>query len=606
MYRAGAINTYVYPPYHFALALVSRASGLDPVVVYLGFRPAAALLALLAMRSLAAALFGHPWTADLSILLWLVLVATNAAGQVPRYFWAQLVPLSHLGDFGLGIVYPLLLLLTFRFLAAPRSWWGLAVPFLAAALLVHTREVLQLLVFLFAATAYALTTGDRAWRRRLAALVAAVVALGLGYKALHSGLATHAVLFEAANREVFRAQLHEVLRRPVMEVLGEPNPARYRLLARGVFLLPLLALPALWLVRRPWARLAAPGLLTMALVVRIPYLTFPFILATYAEMLQTPARYFVHWGYLLLGSAYAVAVLVLARLAAGARGRARSRAGRAAATGGVLAAAVATGAALVLLLRGLEAIAVAAVDALYAFAIVGSIVALAVRWRRGRSLPDVAMPLTARPGWIALPVALAAALPFVRYDYPPTLREQHAEWRRLPSRADFWDWYAATDYAALVPGSVLRFLREQVPPGRVIAAPNRFAYAIPVFTNHHIVSWGYFLSTELDVISPYESVTGLRRAFPADPVQGYLQRARYAQEVIERQPLFSAAVPPEQTLAFLDAYGAEYVVAGPLQRPRYERLAGTHPDRLEPLLSKRDFGVFRVRGTAGDATNRSR
>lgn len=594
MYKAGAVNTYVYPPYHFALALISHLSGLDPIVVYLGLRPVGALVALLTMRSLAAMLFSNPWVPDLSLLLWLILVATNAAGQVPRYFWAQLVPLSHLGDFGLGIVYPLLLLCTFRFLlGGPGANSRVLTPaLLAAALLVHTREVLQLLVFLSAAAAFACVTADRRWLARLATLVAIVLGLGLLFKARHGELATHAVLFEAANREAFRRQFDAVLQQPFWAVVSRPNPGQYRLLARGVFLLPLAALPVLWWIRRPWSMFAAPGLLAMALVTRIPYLMFPFILATYAEMLQTPPRYFVHWGYLMLGAAFATGVIALARYHDAWRQRAGARIRLAVAVLAV-AAGFAFGTLVVLALWGLEAVARGPVDVLYVFAGVGSLASIGVLAARG-SLKMKEAAASSTPGWATLLVAVGAIVPLTRYVSPPTLRQQYAEWRSFSSTSNFWEWYGASDYGGRLPGAVVRFLRDEVPAGRVIAAPNRFAYAIPVLANEYIVSWGYYLSTELDIVEPYERVKGVHRDFPPDPVQGYLKRAAYATEVIESEPLFDPRLPPEETLAYLREYGVEYVVTGPIQRPQYEGLAAARPDVLQEIYARRDYGVFRV------------
>jgi len=166
MYKREVANTYVYPPYHFALALVSRISGLDPIVVYLKFRPAAGLVSLLSMWSLALALFGRRWVADLTLLALLILVLNNAAGQVPGFYWAQLVPLSHLGDFGLGVMLPVMALFIFRYVTGePGNMFRILAPLmLLVGLLVHTREVLQLLFFLGAtAVAYIVvpTTGQR-------------------------------------------------------------------------------------------------------------------------------------------------------------------------------------------------------------------------------------------------------------------------------------------------------------------------------------------------------------------------------------------------------------------------------------------------------------
>jgi hypothetical protein len=597
MYKPGVVTTYVYPAYHFALALVSRVSGLDPVAVYLSFRPVAALLALLTLRSLSALLFRSRAVADLSLLVWLFLVATNAAGQVSRYFWAQLVPLSHLGDFALGVLYPLLLLFTFRYLIGPepRRFRFLTPALIAITLVVHTREVLQLLVFLVAAGAFALLRADRRSLQRLGTLMALVLVTGLAYQRLHSGAATDAVTFEVANREAFRGRFHEVLQQPLLEVLRKPNPGQYRLLGRGPFLLALVAIPFLWFIRRPWARFAAPGLLVMALVTRIPYLSFPFILLTYAEMLQTPPRYFLHWGYLILGAAVAGGVLALARLQSELGRRREERSYRVGVAAGLFIAAVVVGEAAFLTLRGLEALSVRNMDWLYAFAIVGSLPGIGLAlWRRSSTAEPPPPPGEAM-GLVVLLFGIAAAAPLLQYVFPPSLRDQYVEWARRPSVGDFWTWYNASDFDRKVPGSIVRFLREEVPEGAVVAAPARFAYVLPVLTNHYIVSWGYLLGTDINVVAPYEVVKGVHREFSSDLVRGYLDRESYAREVQDLDPMFNARVSPEERLAYLREYGIDYVVSGPIQLSLYEQLAGANPGVLEEMFSRRDYAVFRVR-----------
>jgi hypothetical protein len=622
MYKAGVANTYVYPPYHFALALVARVSALDPLVVYLKFRPVAALVALLSLRSLTALFFGRRWVADVALLSWLVLVVNNTAGQVPGFYWAQLVPLSHLGDFGLGVMLPLLLLFTFHYLRAEptRTPFAILTPALVfVALLVHTREVLQLLVFLGSAALglFLFRRHDRRMLARLLALIAAAVVMGLLYQLRHGALAGHAVLFEAANREAFRGRLNHVLREPFWRVVMEPNQEFYGLMSRGLYLLPLVLLPLLWLARRWSVLLVAPGLLACALIIRIPHLSLQFILHTYAEILQTPARNFVHWGLLLLGGGLGLLALGLEKLYASALNGASLRvawtggrpmfesgwrAARSRPEKGALALVVTTlaagaGGLIVWGLRRLESTSTQRIDAVYVVAIVGSLVALAARaaWasRFGPSPREIAYRRVQHP-WIALAAAVASIVPLFSYGSPPSLRAQYRQWSRLPSMADFWNWYNASAFAAKVPAAAVRFLREQVPPGRVLAAPKRFGFTLPVLTNHYIISTGFVLSSDLDVVEPYERVTGSHRRFDPHPFRGYQERSAYAREIVEFDPMFHPHVPPEQTLAYLREYGVEYVVVGPRERVHYRRLAESFPGVLERLFAKQDHVVYRV------------
>jgi hypothetical protein len=516
---------------------------------------------------------------------------------MPRYFWAQLAPLSHLGDFALGILYPLLLLFTFRYLLGParRSFRILTPALIAVALVVHTREVLQLLVFLVSAAVFARCRGDRESWRRLAVLAAVVVAMGLAYQRAHAAVAREAVTFEEANRLAFQARFHELLQKPPLDAMRNVNPAQYRLLTRGPFLLALVAIPCLWLIRRPWAAFAAPGLLVMALVTRIPYLTFPFILLTYAEMMQTPPRYFVHWGYLFLGAGIGAVVLALSRLHEGLARQRADRRSRVALGAAALIAAVATGEVLYLALVALERLGLRHPDWLYVLAVMGSIPGIVwVLWRRP-PMAEPPSPAAASRGWLPLAISIAVVAPLAQYGHTPTLSEQYVEWSRQPSLRDFWEWYNASPFADKVPGSIVRFLREEVPAGRMLAAPIRFAYLLPVLTNHYIPAWGYVLGTDVDVTVPYEAVKGVHRTFSTDPVRSYLERTEYARQVLELDPIFSPNESARDRLAYLREYGVEYVVSGPLQAPRCREMLAVQPGVLEELFSRRGYTVYRVR-----------
>src|SRR5262249_2777039 len=136
---------------------------------------------------------------------------------------------------------------------------------------------------------------------------------------------------------------------------------------------------------------------------------------------------------------------------------------------------------------------------------------------------------------------------------------------------------------------------EEVPEGGMLAAPLRFAYILPVLTNHYIPVWGYLLGTDLGVIAPYETVTGGHRIFSSDPVRGYVERDQYAREVLQFDPIFNPQVSARDRLAYLREYGVEYVVSGPLQVSRFEEMATAQPGVLATLSSRRGYTVYRVR-----------
>lgn len=620
MYRPGLANTYVYPAYHFALALIARLSALDPLVVFVKARPFLALIALTALRSIAGLFFGAA-IADLALVSWVVLLASNVAGLVStEYFWGQLAPLTHLGDFGLGVMFPLLLLFSLRFVvAAPRSPDLFVAPcVMAAGLLVHTREVLQLLLVLGpAAMGVALfRRHDRRVLVRIAALILIVVALGLAYKARHASAAPHALAFESANLTRVLDALEPSLRAPWRSTFLDVDEARHGLLHRPLFLFPVAVLPALWLFRRSlWAAFLGPSLLAAVLIIRVPWMSWAFVRLTYSEMLYTPARYLFHASYLLLGAAIGGLALYAERVhdlsVAGLRVAVR-RAGsatpaleigwgpivhRAAAVGALLAASGIVGVALASGLAELAPLSVDHLDWLYLHALLGSAACLV-----GLSLlpgPDVPEPEARswpvrRPALVLL-AALALALPLWRLRVPPNLAAQRRLWAGQRSMDPLWPWYDSMALGRRIPSGVVRFVRERVAPGRMWAAPYACIFQIPLVANQYVITSGSTLSTDFDFAAAYVRATGRR---PKDASGRELSVASGSSAAaiwaLAQAPIFNPAETPRETLALLGEYGVDYVLAGPTDLDRFEALASRFPAALERVYRSGRFGIFVV------------
>jgi len=633
MYKPGLANTYVYPAYHFALALVSRLSALDTLVVFVKARPFLVLLSLTALRSIAGLLFGNV-VADLALLSWVALIANNAAGLIPggAYFWAQLAPLTHLGDFGLGVLFPLLLLFSLRFLqAAPRSPDLFASPcVVAAGLLVHTREVLQLLVFLGAAAigVAVLRRRDRRILARLAALILITIGLGLAYKARHRSAAEHALAFEAANLKLVADAMGPSLRQPWPAAVLDVDEGRYGLMHRPFFLLPLAVLPAIWVFRRRfWAVFLGSALLAAVLVIRIPQLSWAFVRLSYSEMLYTPSRYLFHASYLLLGAALGALALLAERAFDAALGGFRVSvrregsttpaleigwrpvAHRTAAAVILLAASGIVGVVIAWSIAALGPLSADHLDWLYVNAIVGSAASLAVltlRQRNDQPETDVPDREVRRPG-IALLAALGLILPLWRLRVPPDLPAQHAAWAQQRSMGDFWAWYDSTALGRKMPSVVVRFVRERVDPRRVWAAPYAYIFQIPVVANQYVISSGYTLSTDFDFAGPYLRATGRRppgesgAAMPAGP--GSTKAADWA---LAQAPIFNPSETARETLALLEEYGVDYVLTGPTEVDRFEALAHRFPAALERVYRSNRYGIFAVhRGALAGESRRA-
>jgi hypothetical protein len=145
----------------------------------------------------------------------------------------------------------------------------------------------------------------------------------------------------------------------------------------------------------------------------------------------------------------------------------------------------------------------------------------------------------------------------------------------------------------MIPPDLLRFLREDLPARQVLAYRYDHAFAIPVLTNHQVMSKGGLLTTELDFIDAYLKISGKTAPFSDDLWQGYLEKSHFFGAVMRANPVFSAAEPLDQTTAYLDLYGVDYLVVSPRDRARFERLLELRPDLFDKRYDRDGFMVLR-------------
>lgn len=624
MYKADAANTYVYPPYHFALALVSRVATLDPIVAYVKFRPVAGLVSLLALHGLLVHWLPRRWLADVAALALVVLALNNVSGHVPHYYWAQLIPISHLADFGLGVMLPLLTLFVVRYVAREGSeggWLLLTPAFIATALLVHTREVLQLLLFL-GPTSVALFLFRRADSRtlgRVLAIISITVLLGLAYRERQAGMAAHAAENMAMNRLNLERRLAPLMERPVLDVLLEADPY-YALLNRPIFLLALLAAPILPLAGRSFFTLFLwTGFLASLLIIRIPYLKLLFALSTYSEMLLTPARYFLPWAHLLVGLMVGVGVLVLDHLyrwlvrglrvelvkVASPPAQERKlnwpglRAGwpRGLALLAILGLAWAyAGWGVTGFLSTIEKRSYGQVSILYVWGALGSVAAAVYLLRVPHRKPFLHAILdrnlySPRLGAV---LSLVMLTPLYRASLVPTLCQEYRAAGAQQNFDDWWRWYQASELSRMVPPDLLRFLREEIPALQVIVYRYDRIFAVPVLSNHYVMTKGRLLTTELDFIDVYHRIAGKHREFSSDPWQSYLERSGYFGEVIRANPIFNPEEDPLHSIAFLRECRVNYLIASPDERVRVQELWRLFPQIFKLVYDRNGYMAFRV------------
>jgi hypothetical protein len=317
------VYTYPFPGTHYFMALVSRASDLDPLFVYHKLRVFWGAAALVLLYSCARRLFQSERLAMASALVATGLTANGSFGVVPHYYWGQLAPFSHASDVAMAVLLPALLLgALWTMQASTRRELMMAAATAGGMLLmlviVHVREVVQFATYLLAfALVLIATRRDRVVLRRTLALLVATICLTAGYTSWNASVAGTVGTLVAQQRASLVALVQQMSLSDVMSsgaaLLGGYMPGFAMFFYGWNPIVLLIGGVVLWLLRdRTFALLIAASILWYAVIVRFIPLTVAYVYATYFEILFTPVRNVIFFVHLLAGVTLYVAATAMA------------------------------------------------------------------------------------------------------------------------------------------------------------------------------------------------------------------------------------------------------------------------------------------------------
>jgi hypothetical protein len=602
----GIVYTYPFPATHYLMALVSRASDLDPLFVYRKIRFLWALEAQLFLFAAARCVFRSEKIALLTGIAGVAFSLTgpfalvlNFRGQV--FSWSQLIPQSHASDVAMNVGLPALLFVVFRLLSARRRWDSLLLSAMAAALLlmlsiVHVREAVQFFVYIAALVGGATLLGRRGLAGKGLAIGAGGMLITMSYLTWYQRTVGHIDTFVSERRHLLVRVASEF--RPADWVI-QPflHPAFGDSLDSFFFSwfpVLLLLVPALlvWRPRRPQVILTFSSVLAYLLIVRFPFLTVPYIYLSYFEILFTPVRNVVFFAYLMTGFGAAIIVGRVSRL------NPRWRQG-VALTGLSLAGAATYRWAGVLLARWPEG--------WLDVALLGHLLALYFVSRHAERARRIASWLRPAPGWGWVAKAggllsLTAVLTFSPKASPLVVRAGSSvttvgDALEFPTitQDDVPFPYNPDDPERMGRHRTLRVQRVvSTPPPRALivwAARNLPLDAVLAINLLNLYSPAPFMPQQVAYWPHIDSSTGsyFRRIFPA-----YYKHLESALAAKGEQPFFNPDDGLVERLDFLRDVGATHVLVDPMYHDMLVPLLSSWPRSFQILYDADGWAVYKA------------
>jgi len=585
---AGVVYPHPFPGAHVLVAMIGRLADLDALFVYRKLRffwgPAALLLVYAGAR----VVFRRRDLAFVSGATAVVLVAVGAFSEVPKFFWAQLAPYSHVGDLAMNVFLPALLVVLFHFVTGTGRravlFFGCAtLALIVTVTMVHIREIVQVVVYLGSFTvALAALRADRAVLARAAGLFVVTVGLVEGYVTFHRRLVDYvgpalAPATERLGRLAAEMSLWDWVASPL-------NDSTFSIGLRTLFSGPngllLLLCPLVLLAFRTGALTIffAASMAGYALIIRFPALTIPYLQLTYVEMFFAPVRNVIFFLYVLAGPLLYLGANAIARLR-----RRWVAAGALALTCLVLWRVWKYGGRVLERYQGLFLLIV----------VLLCVIALAAhRSAAVQRLAGRLLPTAPRAGWViawlvlltvtAVRLAVPASSPFV-----------------LPLRVLLTPEAVLLDFPCIPqgtpgpeagPGScppspgLVRWAGRHLPISAVMANNTLNRYAPPSFMPQRIVAW--------PTADTSASVVG-HAVYPE-----YYRFLDASMATYGAQPLFNARESLAERRRFLEAVKATHVLVDPMVYAEMKRVLAAWPETFHLVFDDGRWAVYEVRGTS--------
>lgn len=623
-------HPYPYRVYHFALALLAKFTGLDPLAVYAKFRGVAGFLSLITFYCFCKNLFNNRSMAEILTLSASFLAFTNYAGQVRDIFHAQLIPISHPTDIAIGLLFPLSLFFCLKFINTRENAAGffiLASLFHFCMLNIHPRESVQLVAFLLVPvpfyTAFRVENKKQLITRSF--LLSLIISASL---ILYVSILSHAssIPIVAAFQFQTKQFLSQAFKNP-SHYLIQPLPAEDIRMSFALVPLSSLAYAALpFLIpflRKNFACVfITSNLLFWFIILKSGILSALVISATYSEFLMFPFKLTFYLSVIVFGLFLYMIVFSISEFHKESPAKSLNYKQAKAYIPAILALMFLTIAPSYYLFHLAHKMKLnrTLINHLLDYLSVWLLGATALLWiilsikksmaAKIASAGECIFSSKLRNEKLSLMLLLIMLVIFYKathfyqqkYLYPRTLLHDYRLRSSYPDITNFSEWYNASSFSKTLPLDMVQFIRERIPQNQMFASrlKNRASLVIPLLTNQQIYCMGWGMAEDsLFMVDYMHFRKNLKNRGKSTSGRYNIHDILFAYENFDSflekyPPLFNSFDTDETLLQTIKLFKIQYIIVPPEYHDRYVILSRNHNKMLKKTYEKDGFSLYQV------------
>lgn len=593
-YRPGSHSPYLYAPYHLAMAMTAKISGVHLPALFSKFRSFSVIFSFCMLISMANLLFQNHLAKWAAAFLSAALCFSQIGAEHPAEYWGAFAPYAYPREFASGLLLPGVSLFLFKALTSSEKSskkYLLLAPFLIVAVaMVHVREAFHLLLYVFFILLGFLWLAEKKEKsaivRRALFILLATAGFGITYFIRYQWAGVSFGEKEWVIRTQTIVFLKKLFHSRWWGFASDELQGRYIEQARFLLDAPgnvaLMLIPFLVLFRKNRGPLILFSIIFFFfLFFRIPILHSLTLAVSFSETFIFTLPFIYFWCLLILGLFFYVLYLPARK--------------------NILAFLL-----LLLLLffspRFETALSAQInvwprIDWVNAWILGGSLLFLLLAFRIRIPTQLFEAPLQKKD--LALLLLLAASL-----SAGSTHPNLWQKFQKVKTRPDIFDeaaWYRHAGLEQRFPFELISFIRKEIPPHSVFIYDRLYGYELPMHANQYVVSAGGVWQEEVPVIRKYlkrikgdSSLEIMATDSTEEKIRKYYTLLdRHMEMTSKDKPVFNPNTTLNEIQTFMQEMEVGYILIHPQHYNHLVSKLGQDPLNFEKIYDRNSFVIYK-------------